>query len=47
MTNVNYWNMINYQPFFGRDSKGMEQLQKEIGDKAAIMIQRRWRSKRT
>ena len=43
MTNINYWNMINYQPFFNRDSQGMAQLQKEVGDKAAIMIQRIWR----
>ena len=23
---INYWNITNYQPFFNRDSHGMEEL---------------------
>jgi len=40
---INYWNITNYQPFFNRDSHGMEDLKKEVGDKAACNIQRKWR----
>jgi hypothetical protein len=37
--NINYYNLLNFQPFFGKNNIEMEALKKEIGDKAARKIQ--------
>ena len=42
-TVINYWNMKNYMPFFGRNIHDFENLRKKIGDEAATKIQGWWR----
>ena len=41
---INYWNMKNFMPFFGRNNIEFDKLHQEIGDKAATKIQTWWRS---
>jgi hypothetical protein len=42
--NINYYNLLNFQPFFGKNNIEMEALKKEIGDKAARKIQHWFRA---
>ena len=44
MTNINYYNINNYQPFFGCDNKQMTELKEKIGHQASTRIQNYYRA---
>ena len=44
--NINYYNLLNYQPLFGKNKIEMLAFKKEIGDKAARKIQLWYRAKK-
>ena len=39
---INYWNIMGFQPFFGRNNIEMVELRKQIGYEAATKIQAWW-----
>ena len=41
---INYYNINNYQPFFGCDNKQMEELREKIGYEASTKIQKYYRT---
>ena len=40
---INYYNILDYMPFFNKNNIEMIELKKEIGNKAALTIQNYFR----